>query len=801
MDSDSIYDDPQKLFAAITGGNPHLPVPSFLSISDTRQMAKQRSKAVFTDRDALLGILERYEDTLRKRWWKKTGEQRRKVLLKAYPDIPAIHRPDFAALRREGADQTRVRTRFRDAYLLPSINLEDLVKPKPLLMFLNARGRQDPDIFANADFNSIHLANTSQAIMPAYMSGYTMLLLGQKSASTYGRLISWDEDDTAFDKMSAGIGVQPGEGLLILEIQERKLSFLRNCAEIILQDLPLHDTTIPVQPPPASLFTKGFENYEWPSLSKEILEAPYSIPDQYDVERLRSYVSAKVDEAVDHIWLLREDPSYFQDTVRDWSEHRQERILSVNGKTHPVLRTDTFWERVLSNVVYDAYLILVAWDQLSKLADQLNTLRMQNLNSDQKVTSISEEYEKALCHFSYFLDQMTKGPILHYKTGMPASPPLRCHFSRQPQDPNTTKIVVTSKISPYTKGDYFLGALEQLLNEKQVFLYGLDNLLDEVERMIRSDGQNRERVSSWVAKILSDLSLLAELRRQMGLLHPGAAMTEPVSSEEQKEEFSSRMKLFSRVYEILNKGMNLADSGTPLTKFNYPSEKTPNATVTKQLQQAEHNLDKFWEEFDKQFQKLGGEDLHGMLTGVLPQREIRRTPDWVEIDRKAETEDNAAQNLSSRVALIELEARSEKTISSEAPAQRAQKVKTRGTASESVPLDNPPAEPQVYQPPKFHVSKRGFKVFSTLFHIPSVEDLPGEVPWSEFLSAMASVGFSIKALDGSAWVFEPQSDLFRRSIIFHEPHPGNKIPFQTARRFGRRLERAYGWTRDSFSRG
>ena len=803
MDSGSIYDDPQKLFAAMTAGNPHLPVPNFLSLSDTRRTATQRSKAIFAGRDALLGILERYEETLRKRWGKKTGEQRRKVLLKAYPGIAASHRPDFAALRREGADQTTAGTRFRDFFLLPSINLEDLVKPKPLLMFLNARGRQDPDIFANADFNSIHLATTSQAIMPWYMSGYTMLLLGQKSASTYGRLIPWDEDDTAFTKMSDGIGVQPGEGLLILEIQERKLSFLRSCAETILQDLPLHDTAIPVQPSPATLLTNGLENSEWPSLSKEILEAPYSIPDQYDVERLRFFVSAKLDEAVDHIWLLREDPSYFQDTVRDWSEHRQENILSVNGKAHPVLRSDAFWERVLSNVAVDAYLTLVAWDQLSKHVDQLNILRIQSLNSTQKDAPIPEEYQEALCHFSYFLDQMTKGPILHYKTGMPASPPLRGHFEREPQDPNTTKIVVASKNSSYTKGEYFLWTLEQLLVEDQVFLYGLENLLDEIERMIRSTGQNRERVSSWIARVLSDLSLLAELRRQMGLLNPGPAMTEALSNEEKREEYSSRMELFSRIHEIFTKGMTLAGSGTPSTKFKYPSEKSPNAIITKQLQQAEHNLDKFWEEVDKQFVKRGGENLHSMVGGILPQREIRRTPDWQETDeinRKAETEATETQTLSSRVALIELESRSEKTVSPEIPVQRPQKVKTRGTASESVPLDDAPAGPLVYQPPKFHVSKRGFKVFTTLFQTPSGEDLPGEVPWSEFLSAMASVGFSIKALDGSAWVFEPQSELFRRSIIFHEPHPGSRIPFQTARRYGRRLERAYGWTRDSFSR-
>ena len=174
-------------------------------------------------------------------------------------------------------------------------------------MFLNARGRHDPDIFANADFNSIHLGHVSQAVMPAYISGYTMLLIGQKSPSKYGRLISWEDDGDAFSMMSSGIGIQPGEGLLIMEIQQRKLGFLRSCAEIILQDLPLHDAAIPTQPPPPGFRADSrdrFNDSEWPSLTKAILEAPYRVPDQLDIDRLQTFVSAKRDEAEDHVEVL-----------------------------------------------------------------------------------------------------------------------------------------------------------------------------------------------------------------------------------------------------------------------------------------------------------------------------------------------------------------------------------------------------------------------------------------------------------------------------------------------------------------
>lgn len=106
-----------------------------------------------------------------------------------------------------------------------------------------------------------------------------------------------------------------------------------------------------------------------------MLEAPYRVPDQFDFARLQSFVSAKRAEAEDHIWSLREDPSYFKDAVFEWSEHRQEKLPSINDKPHPILRRDEFWERVLSNMVIEAYGALLLWDQLEKDARHLESLR------------------------------------------------------------------------------------------------------------------------------------------------------------------------------------------------------------------------------------------------------------------------------------------------------------------------------------------------------------------------------------------------------------------------------------------
>jgi hypothetical protein len=102
------------------------------------------------------------------------------------------------------------------------------------------------------------------------------------------------------------------------------------------------------------------------------------------------------------------------------------------------------------------------------------------------------------------------------------------------------------------------------------------------------------------------------------------------------------------------------------------------------------------------------------------------------------------------------------------------------------------------QQQSFAVDSRSLKVFRTLFFHAAVTSTPGEISWNDFLHAMASMGFRVEKLYGSVWQFQPLQFDVERSIQFHEPHPVAKIPFTTARRFGRRLTRAYGWVGGMF---
>lgn len=185
---------------------------------------------------------------------------------------------------------------------------------------------------------------------------------------------------------------------------------------------------------------------------------------------------------------------------------------------------------------------------------------------------------------------------------------------------------------------------------------------------------------------------------------------------------------------------------------------------------------------------------------MITHREVQRTPGWTKT--KGKTIDTALIAETSSLMLTEsLEKRTESTLGPDVASPAKDKPKTRGIPILRMP---PTVENQEVVPagtpmgPAFTIPKRSYKVFASMFHPPTEDGVSGDLAWSDFLNAMVSLNCSIRKLDGSAWYFSPPNQ--SRSIIFHEPHPDNKIPFHWVRRFGRRLERAFGWTSDTFAK-
>ncbi|PGH00959.1 hypothetical protein GX51_05508 [Blastomyces parvus] len=793
-------DFPSNMEAMFDSMPSHLPRPSdFPTPEKARRQAREYSAAILTEWITLRKILDRHEAVLRKRWLKKSRRQRINILVPAYHNIPLTHRPDYDAFRkRRGLDA-------RGAYLWPYINIEDLVEFKTLLIFLNARGRNPPSMFAHSDFDAIHLGLVSTTICPAFLNGYTMILNGE-TVDTYGRMVSWDEDDEAFDLMYSGIGVQPGEGLLILEIQKKIMEFLVNCCRAIFQDMDpaaLTDPNIPIQPEPPAIVRDATE---WPTMASIAAESPYRVPASIDFERLRAVIAARRSAAADHVWALREDPGYFHDTLGDCYEHRQETMLDEKRMPHPSLGTDIFWARVYGQVIISAYEDLVAFDALYHQIEKLITLREKHSAEISPEAELPREYLKELLVLRECLDRISEGPIKDLKMALPASPPLRSLYIRLRSAPGSSIIEVATKRGVDT--DYLLWLFQTLWDPQQLFLCRLPDLTDEIERLVHSDPKEKAKLSPFVTGIFSDLGLIAGTLREVNTYFPWAA-----GMDQRKEmlypggEISREainllgsvvgVSKYFRDLELVNLKLETPFDG----RYTYPSDKRRTQQHVEAMRKAEENLDSFWETIDQYYQRNTGKTLLESFRHLLPDdRQLERTPEWVPPATKPAVD--PSNDIYEPFSQLNIQDETKPTA--KVAEDERIKTKTRG-----IPHPQPDIESSIphhgtsrHTPdtqPTFRISKRALKVFSTLFHDPSREDQPGEIPWSDFLHAMVSTGFGPAKLYGSVWQFTPTKLDVLRSIQFHEPHPRSKIPFRVARRFGRRLNRAYGWHAGMFA--
>ena len=135
--------------------------------------------------------------------------------------------------------------------------------------------------------------------------------------------------------------------------------------------------------------------------------------------------------------------------------------------------------------------------------------------------------------------------------------------------------------------------MERFTIDQQVFLCGMDNLCNELEREIRSNPASRGRISGYIASLISNLCSLGELKREIGLQSNEPFMLENIEEDVKKAEFERKIRILRNVYEVLTKLKNLVPSALPLSKFHCPSDKRRNKAITEEMQQAERELNKF----------------------------------------------------------------------------------------------------------------------------------------------------------------------------------------------------------------
>lgn len=198
---------------------------------------------------------------------------------------------------------------------------------------------------------------------------------------------------------------------------------------------------------------------------------------------------------------------------------------------------------------------------------------------------------------------------------------------------------------------------------------------------------------------------------------------------------------------------------------------------------------------------------YGSILSTSPRPQ--RTPEWVEPAKHEGKLIPKRHNNALPVRFLESPTDIEHSAKEDVFTSHTKtKTKTRGVANPPDPARAAETTDQqgdhlmpAHEQPQitFAVDTCALKVFRTISFTPSADATPGEIPWADFLYAMVDIGFAYQHLGGSEYRFSSVTMNLDRSIHFHEPHPGRKVPYNIARDFGHRLNRAYGWHGQMFT--
>lgn len=332
------------------------------------------------------------------------------------------------------------------------------------------------------------------------------------------------------------------------------------------------------------------------------------------------------------------------------------------------------------------------------------------------------------------IDEAKRRTMTNLESSIPASPPLRPHYIRLPQDPNNTMIAIEERQSE-NRGD-LLFLLQILWDPVATHQFGLSDVLDQLEHLVIKEPEQKARLSTMVSDFIADLGLFAQLRDELDNYQPWAAgMDYEFSKVDEKirkevfEQFNARQVIDNNMKYV---STGLEQLGAPVSwgggekRFYYPSEKKQTKENTGAMRQAERDLDDFWAKFDSKYKFKVGKTINEIVEGFLfENRKLKRTPEWVEpISIAPKTNKKKALEASfARFDLVTEESDSSKVIST-----AKSKIKTKGLASSTqedvAEPDQQPVNEDVQ--PTFTIDQRAQKVFKNLFFTPNLTATPGK---------------------------------------------------------------------------
>ncbi|RDI83622.1 hypothetical protein Vi05172_g6125 [Venturia inaequalis] len=677
-------------------------------------------------------------DMIERRWMKKSRKVRKSLLLQAFPRMPKEHNPGFRTLLWNDPQPPKYPFHHvaEEAVLWPSLNLDDLSRPEPLLLLLNARGRNHPEVFVSSDVESLVLGFAMDVLQQKYPPGYEIGLQSQDDERPYAVLRPFHR--ARLEEIVDVHGMRPCEGFYVLKIQSKVLSFLVDISRLILHDID----TLPAEVCSRSswirseISTDHTGSGQQASLGEIAIEAAYQAPASVNLDTLESLVLSRLEAAQDHAWDLRQDPTYFFEVMTEATTH-----YTGDGSNNAGLRNDTRteWWLAMTVALGECYANVALWNEVHTLLHGLILLKemLEPGISGRPSAEWPEHYLQAILELG---GSVVGVSLLHrhkLRDEVYCSPPLR-HFWKERETSGVRARNAPFLIPRQAYSMEQFPTLIAILTMRNVHhVYPLHQITEHIERLLEADTSMARKITRLVGDRLADIQVLEERVEQM---------------QRAERRLDLMWSKFDEAIGKIHEGQSIGD-WMPAMDF---SDRTLQRTSD-------------WEPVEKEIID-DGSPAPSLDTGF------------------------------GSPLCQEGEAISFRTAASEMKSKPKSRGTGRTEHTPFIQAQIQVLEEQVPGKPRlFHLKERDLKVFHGLFYQPSNENAVGKIKFHDFLHAMSSVGFSYQKMGGSAWLFVPPTEWATRGISFHEPHGmDTKISFCMARQIGRRLQRVYGWGRSTF---
>ncbi|KAF1966019.1 hypothetical protein BU23DRAFT_574384 [Bimuria novae-zelandiae CBS 107.79] len=117
------------------------------------------------------------------------------------------------------------------------------------------------------------------------------------------------------------------------------------------------------------------------------LLAPYRTRNDIDLSKLRGYFAAFLDEATDHIWSMREDPSYTSSVIAEELLHQPELVRDSARNVRSDVGKKSYKVKIFRDTIAQAYFMVGIWDRLTNLVDTLRNPLEATFHGNLKTSS------------------------------------------------------------------------------------------------------------------------------------------------------------------------------------------------------------------------------------------------------------------------------------------------------------------------------------------------------------------------------------------------------------------------------